>query len=456
MSDNEKEAVELWDSDNAASSSGTTRNMNKKSSSSKKTAKPKRSRKMTKAEKKKEARAARGVFFTILAGLLIAALFQAVILPGAQYRSGKKLKEEGRYEEAAEKFEKAGSYRNAKELLDDCREAANERDYQQATLLLSEGKFTEAKNIFSRLRSYKDAAACVKQCDYSLAEKKLESEDFDGAKGDFLALGDFGDSAKRAMECDYLKARKLAAAGYYVQAWELLEPLDQYAEAESFRAQIQAEYERAVICESEVGALVSYGRYEQDNDSANGAEAISWIVLEKDEENGRVLLVSEKILDCRIYGKLEEINNSYYSVKWESSGLRSWLNGDFADTAFTQAEKELLTVITLSTASNPISKVSGGNATEDRLFVLSFDAVRVYFADDDARIAKATPFAQANGVYVNPYTDSCYWWLRNPGGFDYYACIVDYDGVVQVERGLSCNYVNCGVRPAMWVSMPEK
>ena len=42
-----------------------------------------------------------------------------------------------------------------------------------------------------------------------------------------------------------------------------------------------------------VGDIIQFGHYEQDNNLDNGSEAIEWIVLDYDEANHKVLLLSK-------------------------------------------------------------------------------------------------------------------------------------------------------------------
>ena len=74
-----------------------------------------------------------------------------------------------------------------------------------------------------------------------------------------------------------------------------------------------------------------FGRYEQDNNSGNGAEPIDWQVLTV--LGDRQLVVSRYALDYRNF------SDSISGSKWDSSAMRSWLNGDFYNSAFTAAEK---------------------------------------------------------------------------------------------------------------------
>ena len=81
----------------------------------------------------------------------------------------------------------------------------------------------------------------------------------------------------------------------------------------------------------EPGAGITFGHYEQDNDLANGAEPIEWVVLEV--SGNKALLISHYGLDAKPY------NTDYIDTTWETCSLRAWLNSDFLNTAFTAEEQ---------------------------------------------------------------------------------------------------------------------
>ena len=81
-----------------------------------------------------------------------------------------------------------------------------------------------------------------------------------------------------------------------------------------------------------VGSVVTFGRYEQNNNSDDGAEPIEWIVLSVSAQDQTAKLISRYLLDARPYSAADQ------NTTWETSDLRAWLNADFADKAFTEAE----------------------------------------------------------------------------------------------------------------------
>ena len=191
------------------------------------------------------------------------------------------------------------------------------------------------------------------------------------------------------------------------------------------------------------GDTVILGSYEQDNDPGNGAEPIEWQVLAV--ENGRALLISRFGLDAKVY------NNTYINVTWLRSTLRTWLNGEFYDTAFSPSEKARIAEVKVSNQSNQFSRARGGFPTRDRIFLLSFDEANAYFSDDDARQCEATEYAKANGAYVDENGKS-WWWLRTPGSKNSSAAIVLSVGYVSNVGHVVLDPSDL-VRPVFWLNL---
>ena len=63
-----------------------------------------------------------------------------------------------------------------------------------------------------------------------------------------------------------------------------------------------------------VGDYITFGTYEQDNNTSNGKEDIEWLVLANNLWKGkhRILVISRFALDCQIFD-----SEVYKSVKWE-------------------------------------------------------------------------------------------------------------------------------------------
>ena len=79
------------------------------------------------------------------------------------------------------------------------------------------------------------------------------------------------------------------------------------------------------------GERVTFGTYEQDADKTNGQEPIEWFVVEV--RDGCAMLLSRYALDWKYYGQ---------GATWADTELCKWLNGEFADAAFTADELSLI------------------------------------------------------------------------------------------------------------------
>lgn len=202
----------------------------------------------------------------------------------------------------------------------------------------------------------------------------------------------------------------------------------------------------------EVGAVITFGSYEQDNDLSNDREPIEWIIIDE-RDDGSLVLMSKYVLDCKPY------NTKYTDVTWETCTLRKWLNEDFYNAAFSAEEQTKIVPMTLENEDNLNYGTKGGNDTEDRVWLLSInevcdyftsDKLYTYFTSDSMRDCYPTAYAVAQGAYT--YNGACFWWLRSPGrdsGFA--ACVRNFDFVD--GSGLYVYYDADGVRPVV-VALP--
>ena len=201
--------------------------------------------------------------------------------------------------------------------------------------------------------------------------------------------------------------------------------------------------------EISIGDYIAFGRYEQDNNIDNGAEAIEWRVLDKttSDSGGRecILVISRYALDCLPYNEEDE------DVTWETCDLREWLNNEFYYGAFSEVERNQLLTIKNNNSDASFYDSSwsgkGGNATSDNVFLLSYEQAENYFENDDDRECYPTDFAIWNGAYDHT-EHHCFWWLRSPGYDQNCAMRVGDDGDLHnfdVDRDDWC------VRPALWI-----
>ncbi len=216
------------------------------------------------------------------------------------------------------------------------------------------------------------------------------------------------------------------------------------------------------------------GEYEQDNDTTNGKEPLTWLVIRPENDNDQYLVITEKAIDVLPY------NNDFYlgDITWAESTIRSWLNGydasknklkvdytsdNFINSVFTEEERDKIIVSTLPASDNPNYGTSGGSGTKDKIFFLSFEEASINMREDTLTV-DATPYCVKKGAtvlgseaHVATSDGSCEdthcipnWWIRTPGMKGHQACTVQNNGSFNiVGSGTNSRFV--AIRPAMWL-----
>ena len=214
---------------------------------------------------------------------------------------------------------------------------------------------------------------------------------------------------------------------------------------------------------NEIGSIVQFGHYEQDNNKENGTEAIEWMVL--DTDGNKSLLFSKYGLETVQY------NNRYTRTTWETCSLRKWLNNEFLNTAFSEDEQQAILVTEVDNSeSQGYSEwhAPGGNNTQDQVFLLSYAEANKYLNvtyenrdNIEARVIP-TPYAMARGAFTSKGwktvegTDAGRWWLRSPGRVPTRAAHVYRAGSLADAHVTAFNKMFGGravARPAIWVDL---
>lgn len=163
--------------------------------------------------------------------------------------------------------------------------------------------------------------------------------------------------------------------------------------------------EKLSLSDLEVGDSFNFGSFEQDNNSSNGPEPINWYVA--DVGDNEVLLVSWAALEVMPYHSVLE------DITWKNCTLRSWLNGEFYETAFNEDEKSRIILSHNSNEMNHFYHVFGGEDTEDFVFVPSIEEFKeMGFAvhASDYAVSKGARGATLGEDFILPIIH-----LRSPG-----------------------------------------
>ena len=384
------------------------------------------------------------------------------------YQSAVALQQAGEYEKAIKAFEALNGYSDSAAQIVSCQNSIKERDYQSAIALQQAGEYEKAIKAFEALNGYSDSAAQIVSCQNSIKERDYQSAialqqagEYEKAIEAFTALGSYSDAPAQITETRYLKAKNLTSKGDYTEAVTVFIGIKGYKDVDNLLATDQnlvAAAAARLAPYKTIGSYVEFGHYPQTK-SKDDNTPIEWLVLDYDAANNRALLISRYGLDAKPY------NEKYVDITWEKCTLRTWLNQDFLNAAFSQAEQS---AILLTNVDNSKSQgysgwnTKGGYNTQDKIFLLSYAEANKYLGvtydyikNMKSRVAP-TAYAIKNGAWTSSdYKTSDgsaagWWWLRSPGD--------GQDGAAGVGAAGSLNdlYVSDGrgvVRPAFWLNL---
>ncbi len=178
-------------------------------------------------------------------------------------------------------------------------------------------------------------------------------------------------------------------------------------------------------------------------------EPIKWRVLQT--EDGIKVLSESVISPAGIWSDLnsrEEDGVTVNATNYEYSLLRSFLNNDFLNRAFSSTEKDLI-----ATSFVDNYGLQDCNDTYDKIYALSYDEVKNVdygfpnsTSGSNIRMALTTDFAISKGSYTSSrdYVYYTYWWTRTASSKTQMR-YVSYNG--QLET-VNCQLATYGVRPA--------
>ena len=290
--------------------------------------------------------------------------------PARQYKDAVSMMESGNYEDAIAIFELISDYEDSSAKIEECKIGILDMEYDAALALMNEGNYDEAIAAFSAL-DHKDSKAKLEECQLAIAAEK------------------------------YDEAIALMAAKNYKDAAAILKSIDYKDSAAKFEeCRATAPYDF-----TEIGDIITFGKYEQDYNRDNGPEAIEWRVLDK--KDGKVFVISDKGLEML----------PYFAIYWKRSHIGGWLNGPFLYD-FTPEEKEMIVETTVTADKHPDKpETDQGADTKHGMYLLSVDEVIKYMPDEEDRVCYATEYLKAqftDTIHLDGLEEngSCDWWLR--------------------------------------------
>lgn len=211
------------------------------------------------------------------------------------------------------------------------------------------------------------------------------------------------------------------------------------------------------------GEFITFGMYPQTEDGKE--QAIKWRVLRN--SGSELFVLSEYILDCKRYhGNCEDLKwRDCTEITWQDCDLRQWLNDEFYNAAFNDAEKPFIK------STHCTDNGEGCPDTEDKVFLLSVAEIKDLSENHgkDLRRAAGTEYAKlkkmdgcrlysydksvkANYIIRDGEAVGCsWWWLRTQGNNPSRASFV---GTGCSIRSYGNNSIDgYGVRPALCLTL---
>lgn len=184
-------------------------------------------------------------------------------------------------------------------------------------------------------------------------------------------------------------------------------------------ARVEPPQDAVGLLDASVGDIVVFGD-------------IRWYVIAK-TETGCTLLAEKPVL------KMPFNEAGYHtSGAWYDSSVRTWLNEKFYN-IFTEEEKALITKTHNTNPANSEYGTSGGDDTDDYIFLLSVDEARCL----DDKVLKCGYWYELKDQW---------WWLRSPGANKSYTAYVgnhsDRNKYIDTTGDIS-GYEYGAVRPAL-------
>lgn len=381
---------------------------------------------------------------TILSSFVVAgtciALYIFVLGPMLRYEKAGRLYNNGNYIEAEKEYATLGDYKDSdyKRI-----QAEAQKLYAEAGELSEEKQFQEAYNKLATL--LKDTAFLPKEYEEGIREKaKSEQTELLYQSADlYCESGEYGKAIKAVeqlqnedgedvtellLNLKYLYAKQFAEKEDYKSALLNLQDIVLEDNKDAYLL-----YYKCLAKSLKEGDVIQFGEYEQDGNKGNGAEAIQWIVLDNNKDH--FLIVSKSGLEAMKFGDT-------VSFSWENSIVRKWLNTDFYNLSFTDAERKRILKISVTTVLE-----KGKESTIDYITIPDKDIISNY-------LTKAQWSWEANDYLGKNHGWCEAVWLRNISGTKtnkYLISVLRRGGFLgTLGRSPSEKAV---VRPMMWIDL---
>ncbi len=246
----------------------------------------------------------------------------------------------------------------------------------------------------------------------------------------------------------------LCKEGKYFTATKILEKTG-FSEEE--KSKIYATDETFSLCNK--GKVVTFGKYETDNNMGNGADGLEWIVLDITEVDGRAyaFLLTKDVIGTP--GGWNRFASSESNTSYAQSNLHSWCESDFYNSFVMQdtSLREKVVAMKISTEDSS-GGIDSGEDVVAHAYAPSIQELEKYLVGDLAQYLKASPTkaARASGVTSYGSEKIAAYYVRNIGNVEdgtQWAAGVDKNG--EILEGLGMTSSSYGARVCINVDLGE-
>ncbi len=288
---------------------------------------------------------------------------------------------------------------------------------------------------------------------YSNAKKMFETGKYDQAINGFLQLGMYKDSSEYLIKAKYEFSKELYEKGNYKDALEVLLSIISYDKANTLMDEIYDKKPDLKFYNCDVGSIIKFGTYEQDNDLENGSEEIEWIILSK-KENNVVEVISKYALDALPYDNPKSSLGNYNYLSSDAY-LFKWLRNEFKENAFNNIEIPMISYIDLL-SDYEAKKYLDGDKYIKEYYMFTTEKINGFL---NAKV-EATPYAKGKGLLCSQ-DGYCDWWTDGNNQGKYNTSYVDRNGVLysieddDLFKKCMLKKSILGVRPVLTIKYSE-
>ena len=151
-----------------------------------------------------------------------------------------------------------------------------------------------------------------------------------------------------------------------------------------------------------IGDHVYLGSLEQDGNSENGREPISWTII--DLNGSYCILITDRIIKHHAFDTSAGSNTN-----WTSSAIRSWMTTELFSDVFSESEQAII----VSVKTGETGEYINNYESSDKIFLLSEEQAKLYVLRNECRVipAEQKDFTVEQDKYHREE-----WWLRTSYG----------------------------------------